>query len=85
MSEISKTGAKDTYVEELNTKMEELKEQIKDEVPVAEDVMFVHTVDDTGTSTQTGMYYAYSVQGRWYVAGVQESMLRIIEELLANV
>lgn len=83
--QIAETGDEDTYVEELNADMEGLKEKIKAEVPVAEDIMFVHTVDDTGTSTQTGMYYAYSVQGRWYVAGIQESMLRIIEELLANV
>lgn len=63
-----------------------MKEAVKSEVSWAnaEDVKFVHTIDNTGTSVQTGMYYAYSVQGRWYVSGVTESMLSIIEELLAN-
>lgn len=86
LSEIEKTGAEDTYLEEMNANLEEMKKNIKDEIPEAEDVMFVHTVDDTGTSIQTGMYYSYSVQGRWYVyvSVVTENMLSIVEELLAN-
>lgn len=76
----------DTYIEELNSKMEEMKEAIKSEVSWAdaEDVKFVHTIDNTETGVQNGMYYAYSVQGRWYISGITESTLRIIEELLAN-
>lgn len=67
LAEIAETGAEDTYVEELNANMEKLKESIKGEIPEAEDVMFVHTVDDTGTRIQTGRYETYSVNGRWYV------------------
>lgn len=86
LSTIEGTGTEDTYIEELDAKLEEMKEAVKSEVSWAdaEDVKFVHTVDDTGTNLQTGMYYTYSVQGRWYVSGVTESMLRIIEELLTN-
>lgn len=86
LSEIEKTGAEDTYVEELNASLEELKAAVKNEVTwaEAEDVKFVHTLDSTGTNLQAGMYYAYSVQGRWYVPAIEESMLSIIEELLAN-
>lgn len=85
--EIEKTGAEDTYQEEMNAKMEELKEKIKEEIPKAENVMFVHTVDNTGTNIQTGRYETYSVNGRWYVCvtGVEDAILRIMEELLANV
>lgn len=86
LSTIEGTGTKDTYIEDLDAQMEEGKEAIKNEVTWAdvEDVKFVHTTDDTGTSIQNGMYYTYSVQGRWYVSGVSESMLTIIKELLAN-
>lgn len=86
LSDIEKTGAEDTYLEELNANMEELKKNIKGEIPEAEDVMFVHTVDDTGTSIQTGRYETYSVNGRWYVYvnGIEDAILRIMEELLAN-
>lgn len=87
LDEIAETGAEDTYLEEVNAKLEEAKESVKSQVPEAEEVMFVHTVDDTGTNIQTGMYYTYSAQGRWYVPvdGIEDAILRIMEELLANV
>ena len=86
LSEIEKTGAEDTYLDEVSAKLEEMKEVVKNEVPEAEDVKFVHTVDDTGTSKQIGMYHTYIAQGRWYVPvdGIEDAILRIMEELLIN-
>ena len=87
LAEIAETGEEDKYLEEVNAKLEGAKEAIKSEFPEAEDVKFVHTVDDTGTSIQTGRYDVYSANGRWYVcvSGIDDAILRIMEELLANV